>query len=112
VPALPAAMPRWERLCAHASHHGLYVLMFATTLVGWALAGTMRGGVLNKDAFGLPVPMIFTSQVRATHELLEDSHKVLAYVLLVLVVVHLIAALRHHFVKRDDVLRRMWFGSK
>jgi cytochrome b561 len=85
--------------------------MFVTTLVGWALAGTMRGGALNKDAFGLPVPMIFTSQVRATHELLEDTHKVLAYVLLALILVHVAAALRHHFVKRDNVFRRMWSGS-
>lgn len=111
VPAFPPELPRWERISAHVSHGALYFLMLATTLVGWALAGTMRGGSLAKDAFGLPVPMIFTSQVRATHALLEDTHKVLAYVLLALVVVHLAAALRHHVVKRDTVLRRMWFGS-
>jgi cytochrome b561 len=111
VPAMPRDMPRWEELSAHASHVGLYLLMFATTLVGWALAGTMRGGPLNKDAFGLQVPMIFESRVRATHESLEDIHKFLAYVLLALVVIHVVAALRHHFVKRDTVLRRMWFGS-
>jgi cytochrome b561 len=111
VPAMPRDMPRWEYLSAHASHIGLYLLMFATTLVGWALAGTMRGGSLNKDAFGLQVPMIFESQVRATHESLEDIHKFLAYVLLALVVIHVVAALRHHFVKHDTVLRRMWFGS-
>ena len=56
--------------------------------------------------------MIFISQVRATHALLEDTHKVLAYVLLALVVVHLVGALRHHFMKHDNVLRRMWFGIK
>ena len=43
---------------------------------------------LNKDAFGMPVPMIFISQDRAMHELLEDTHKILAYVLLALVVMH------------------------
>jgi cytochrome b561 len=111
VPGLPIDMPRWERLAAHASHIGLYVLMFATTVVGWALAGTMRGGALNKDAFGATVPMIFTSQDRATHGMLEETHKVLAYVLLALLAVHLVAALRHHFVKRNAVLRRMWVGS-
>ena len=111
VPALPTEMPRWEHLAARASHIGLYLLMFATTLAGWALAGTMRGGALNKDAFGVTVPMIFVSPVRATHDMLEDTHKVLAYVLLALVAIHLVAALRHHFVKHDTVLRRMWFGS-
>jgi cytochrome b561 len=111
VPAMPTGMPRWEQVTAHVSHICLYLLMFATTLVGWALAGTVRGGALNKDAFGIPVPAIFVSQERATHNMLEDTHKVLAYVLLALVVVHLVAALRHHFIKHDTVLRRMWFGS-
>jgi cytochrome b561 len=110
VPALPTDMPRWERLSAYASHYGLYLLMIATTLTGWALAGTFRNP-LNKDTFGLPVPSIFVSQDRAMHGLFEESHKVLSYVLLVFVVVHLIAALRHHFAKHNDVLRRMWFGS-
>jgi len=110
VPEMPAGMPRWETISARASHVTLYLLMLATTVIGWALAGTMRGGSLNKDAFGLPVPMIFTSQVRATHESLEDLHKTLAYMLAVLVVIHLLAALRHHFIKRDTVLRRMWYG--
>jgi cytochrome b561 len=113
VPDLPAGLARWEYLTAKAGHFGLYLLMFATTLAGWALVGAMRGGGsgLNKDTFGITVPMIFTSQVRATHDLLEDTHKILAYVLLAVVVVHLVAALRHHFVKHNTVLRRMWFGS-
>jgi cytochrome b561 len=37
---------------------------------------------------------------------------VLSYVLGILVIVHVIGALRHHLVKRTDVLRRMWFGSR
>jgi cytochrome b561 len=109
VPALPVEMPRWERIAAHASHIWLYLLMFATTLVGWALAGTMRTP-MNKDAFGLTVPLIYTSNERPIHEFLEDIHKILAYMLAILVVVHLLAALRHHFIKHDNVLRRMWFG--
>ena len=110
VPALPADMPRWERIAAHASHYGLYLLMFATTVTGWALAGAMRT-VLSKDAFGMTVPMIYLSQDRPMHDLLEDTHKILAYVLATLVVVHVAAALRHQFVKRSSVFRRMWFGS-
>ena len=112
VPEMPANTPRWEQIAARASHHGLYLLMLATTVVGWALAGTMRGGVLNKDAFGISVPIIYVSQQRSMHELLEDTHKVLAYVLAAIVVVHVAAALRHHLIKRTDVMRRMWFGTK
>src|SRR5205823_4955716 len=111
VPALPASTPRWEQIAARASHYGLYLLMLATSVTGWAMAGMMRT-VLNKDAFGLTVPMIYVAQDRPLHDLFEDTHKILAYVLAALVVVHLAAALRHHFVKHTDVMRRMWFAMK
>jgi cytochrome b561 len=106
VPALPGDTKPWERLAAHVSHAGLYVLMFATTLVGWGLAGTMRTP-LQQDIFGIKVPLIYANPDRATHEMWEDTHRILAYVLLALVAVHVAAALYHHFVKRDAVLKRM-----
>ena len=106
LPALPADMPRWENLAARASHIGLYLLMLASTLTGWALAGTFRTP-LNKDVFNLTVPSIYTSQDRAMHGLFEQSHELLSYALAILVVVHLVAALRHHFWLRDTVLTRI-----
>jgi cytochrome b561 len=110
VPALPADTPRWECWAAHAGHFGLYVLMLATSVLGWALAGTFRSP-MNLDLFGLPVPQIVGGPDRDLHRLLEDSHKVLAYVLAALVVVHVASSLRHHFVKRNDILRRMLSGA-
>jgi len=106
VPVLPADLKRWERYAAHAGHAGLYVLMFAATLVGWALAGTMRTP-LQKDVFNITVPLIYTSHDPAIHETLEDTHRILAYLLAALVVVHILGALRHHFFKRTDILTRM-----
>jgi cytochrome b561 len=111
VPTLPSDLKPWEQRLASLSHVLLYVLMLLCTVVGWALAGTSRGG-LNKDVFGLQVPFIYTSQDRAVHGMLEDTHKVLAYLLAALVLVHAVAALRHHFIKRNDVLRRMTVGSR
>jgi cytochrome b561 len=104
VPAMPAGTKRWEEVAARAGHLGLYLLMFATTLVGWALAGTMRTP-MTKDVFGLTIPAIVSD--KSLHGALEDTHKWLAYVLAALTVVHIAGALRHHFVKRNDVLRRM-----
>src|SRR5262249_41082442 len=77
VPDLPGDTKTWERRAAYASHIGLYALMFASTLTGWALAGTFRTP-LDKDAFGVRLPPIFVSQDRAMHHLLENSHKVIA----------------------------------
>jgi cytochrome b561 len=109
VPALPAESQRWERLAAQASHLFLYLLMLAASVTGWALAGTFRNP-LARDVFNLPVPLIVESQDRALHRTLEDWHKILAYVLAALIVVHILGALRHHFVKRNDVLARMVRG--
>jgi cytochrome b561 len=111
VPDLPHDIKRWECVAARAGHMGLYVLMFASSVAGWALAGTFRDP-LNKDAFGVPVPLIFVSQDRSAHGLLENSHKVLSYLLAALIVVHILGALRHQFVKHNDVLRRMWFAQR
>ena len=109
VPALPADLAPWERFSAHAGHFGLYLLMLGSALSGWALAGTFRRP-MNKDAFGLTVPPL--SQDRSLHDLFEESHFVLSYLLAALIVVHIFGALRHHLVKHNDVMRRMWFGLK
>ena len=106
VPNLPSELKPWERWSARLGHFGLYVLMFGSTLVGWALAGTGRRHY-EQDMFGLPIPLIYQSQDRAMHNLLEDSHRVLSYALAALVAVHVAGALRHHFIKHNDVLRRM-----
>jgi len=104
VPALPDDLKPWERHAARAGHIGLYVLMFAATLSGWALAGTGRR-LFQQDLFGLTVPLIYTS--KDGHDLLEDAHMILSYLLAALVLVHLAGALRHHFLKRNMILRRM-----
>jgi cytochrome b561 len=107
VPALPGDLKPWERTAAHLGHFGLYVLMLATTLTGWAMAGTGRVP-LRQDLLGIEIPLIV--QDRALRPLLEESHKIIAYLLAALVVVHVAGALRHHFVKRNTVLRRMTVG--
>ena len=104
VPAMPPGSRRWEVIAARAGHLGLYLLTFAATIAGWALAGTMRTPI-QKDFFGVTVPPLTSGG--ATHEFWEKSHEVLAYLLAALVVVHILGALRHHFVKKNDILRRM-----
>jgi cytochrome b561 len=106
VPAQPSDSKRWERIAAQLGHIGLYVLMFAVSLTGWVVANTFRVPI-TKDLLGLAIPQIVGPIDRATRAFIEESHMVLAYLLAVLVAVHVIGALRHHFWKRNDVLRRM-----
>jgi len=104
VPALEGQA--WERYAARAAHIALYVLMLACALTGWALAGTFRNPLI-RDLLGIALPAIYQSLDRAMHELFEDSHKIIAYLLAALIVVHVLGALRHHLIKHNDVLTRM-----
>jgi len=104
VPALPADLKPWERYAANVGHFGLYLLMFAASLSGWCLAGTGRR-LFQQDVFGFTVPLIYTN--RAMHGMLENVHMPFAYMLAALVLVHIVGALRHHFIKRNTLLARM-----
>jgi len=111
APALPATMPAWQRRAAHASHFLLYVLFFATPITGWLFSSASG---LQVVYFGvLPIPDLIGRSKETAH-LLHAVHRWLAYALAAVVALHAAAAVRHHYVDRDDVLRRMLFfrGSR
>ena len=86
----------------------LYVVTFGLSVVGWVMVGMGRRPI-DATLFGLfPVPLWTRTPNKAWHDLLEDTHQVLAYVLLALIVVHVIAALRHHFYKKNVLSRMGW----
>lgn len=104
VPSLPPGLGPFERFAARISNVVLYLAMVAAALTGWALAGSFRTP-LTADLFGLNFPPLGAGQ--ASHEFFEQSHELLAYLLAALAIAHIFSALHHHFVKRNDVLRRM-----
>jgi cytochrome b561 len=110
VPELPSDLKPWERLSARAGHIALYVLMLIVSVTGWMVATTFRTPMVS-DLFGISVPAIVTAVDRSTREWVEGSHKVLAYLLTAIIVVHIAGALRHHLIKRNDILRRMTWGK-
>jgi cytochrome b561 len=88
----------------------LYLLTFATAIVGWLMSGTFEHP-LEPKVFGLlPVPQLLSAG-SPYHEPLVEMHETLAFTLILLVGVHVAAALYHHFVLRDSVLRRMVSGA-
>jgi cytochrome b561 len=110
APDLPQDTQRWERAVAHLGHVLLYLLMLAASIGGWLLVGTFSRRI-EGTLFGIvPVPPPVLD--RSLHRLFEESHEFLSYALLALVALHVAAALRHHFIKKNDVLRRMGWGSR
>lgn len=103
-PALPDKLPRWQQIASHAMHHTLYVLMFAVPMSGWVMSSA-KG--FKTVWFGvLPLPDL-VGKNKALGELLTGVHQSLNYILLLLVVLHVVAALKHHYVDKDDILTRM-----
>jgi cytochrome b561 len=104
TPALPLTLKSWEQSLARLTHALLYVLLFAMPLSGWMMSSARGFPVSWFGFFTLPdlVP-----KNRSLYETLLTTHGTLAWVLGAVVTLHAAAALKHHFMLRDDVLRRM-----
>lgn len=107
-PALPASvaarMPAWQTVVYHATHVALYALFFIVPLLGWAYSSAAGFPVV---LFGvLPLPD-FVPADKALAEWLKPLHAASAFALAGLVVLHVAAALKHHWVDRDGLLQRM-----
>jgi cytochrome b561 len=103
-PPLVVGLPPWQERAAHATHWALYGLLFVVPLVGWA--GTSAFGA-RIPVFGLfELPMILEKN-KAVADVLLPLHQILAFTLCALVLMHMGAALHHHFIRKDDTLRRM-----
>jgi cytochrome b561 len=103
-PALPDTLKPYQRVLARWTHALMYLLLFAMPLSGWMMSSARGFPVSWFGFFQLPdlVP-----KNRALYEALLTTHGTLAVALGALVTLHAAAALTHHFMLKDDVLRRM-----
>jgi cytochrome b561 len=106
-PALPGAMPAWQRGAAHGLHHLLYVLMFAVPVAGYFYTLAAGFPVVYFGLFKLPV---LIAKNLALADTLKQVHYWLAMSMAALVGLHALAALKHAIVDRDGTLRRMLPG--
>ncbi|MDX8466263.1 cytochrome b [Mesorhizobium sp. VK23B] len=109
APRLPADMPAPERSAARVGHLALYALLVAIPVLGILLTW-FRGDALS--FFGLfTVPAPFAPD-RATARTIRELHLLCANGILVVAGIHALAALYHHFVRRDTILTRMLPGHR
>ncbi len=104
TPALPETLKPYERVLAHVTHAALYLLLFAMPLSGW-LMSSARGFPVSW--FGLVQLPDLVPKSKPLYEALLQTHDLLALALGAVVLLHVAAALKHHYVLKDDVLRRM-----
>lgn len=109
VPELPSSLAAWERALSKFAHRAMYVLLIAVPLMGYSMSSTFT------QSDGVPffifghLPELLPKNDR-WFEVFQLLHRVLAYVLLALLVLHVAGALKHRFMDKGadaDVLRRM-----
>lgn len=103
-PTLPSGMPHWQQSLAKITHWLLYALIILLPVTG------LLGSAANNypvSWFGVfTIPAIIGPN-EALADVFHDVHGVLAGTLALIASIHLLAALKHHFINKDDVLRRM-----
>ncbi|MEX2518242.1 MAG: cytochrome b [Paracoccaceae bacterium] len=114
APPMPAHMPSAERALAHLGHYALYFLMFAMPISGWLMASASELQEMyniRNMVFGLfEMPDPFQPGSRALEEIFSAVHFWCALALTAVLIGHAGAALKHHFIDHDNVLRRMITG--
>ena len=104
TPPYRPALKSGELMLAKGVHVSFYGLMLIMPLTGWIFSSAGKYGAAF---FGITVtlPVVKGS---ALADLSIEGHEILGYAMAALVVLHIAAALRHHFMLKDGVLRRMW----
>jgi cytochrome b561 len=109
APSLPAQTPLLEQRAAHLNHFLLYLTSLLMPLTGWIV--NSAANIPFRIFWLIPLPAIIGPD-DALAGTAARAHFVLFVALSLLLVVHIGAALRHHFLKHDDVLRRMLPGRR
>lgn len=104
APPLPDDMPVWQRKVAEATHYALYALMIVIPLTGW-LMSSAKG--FQTVYFGVVLIPDLLAKNEGLGETLALVHRYLNYSMIGLVIAHIAAALKHYFIDKDDILRRM-----
>jgi cytochrome b561 len=110
-PALPATLPAWQRALALATHGAFYILIIGMPLTGWAMVSTspLHLPTMLYGRIRLP-DLPFSPAARhggAVEAVFRQTHDTAAWIMIALVALHIAAALKHHFVDRDAILRGM-----
>jgi cytochrome b561 len=103
-PPITAPMQARQGRAVQATHAALYLLLFAVPLVGWAGVSAFGASISVFNVFMLPMIL---EQNKPLADVLLRLHTALAFTLCALLVMHIGAALHHHFIRKDDTLCRM-----
>jgi len=102
-----SSLPPWQRLGSEVVHWMLYAMVLATTLTGWAFA-SFRGWSISLF-YAVPLPMLAAEGSPAARAV-GGLHGAMEWALLIVIAVHIAAAMAHLLFYRDRVMQRMLPG--
>lgn len=105
APPVRPPLPAWQAVPAKGLHLLLYAMLVAQPLLGLLTAWT-DGKELLLPFTQIVVPPLVSANEALAHRF-EDLHELIGTVFYWVVGLHVAAALYHHFIRRDDTLRRM-----
>lgn len=98
-------LKRIDLVVAKVVHGVFYALLLVLPLTGWIFSSA---GKYPLGWFGIPIPKFALTKADPIVGVAKEGHEIIGFVMLGLVVLHVAAALRHHYILKDGVLRRMW----
>lgn len=104
-PALPSSIPAWERGLSRIIQYSLYVFLIMMPVCGWVMSVAENRipvyfGLLKLPLYGVPVD-------KALSKFMGQSHTAIAWILIGLITLHIAGALKHYFIDKDDIMKRM-----
>ncbi len=105
VPAITPVLPRWQSAFGGAMHWLLYAFLLVQPVLGLMTAWT-DGKDIMLPFVGVALPALMAPNADLAHQL-EDLHKTIGSAFYWIIGFHILAGLYHHFVRKDDTLRRM-----
>lgn len=106
APPLPEAMPRWQVVLAKWHHVLFYLALLLMPIAGLLMAVASNHAPAFFGLFIVNIPSLAGNMALA--KLAHDAHGFLAWVLIVLIAVHILAVIKHQVFEKNGILKRMF----
>ncbi|WP_342360983.1 cytochrome b [Terrarubrum flagellatum] len=110
-PPFPETMSRREVVAARLTHAAFYALLLALPLIGWVMVSAAPLPVPTRFFDLVEIPAL-TAPSESVYGIARRAHRLAAWALGALLLLHAAAAMKHHWLDRDSTLRRMWFTRR
>jgi len=108
-PGLPAGTPHWEIVVEKLVHWSLYGLLLALPISGWVMSTAADKAPSLYGLVTLPLPGVPID--KPLSKLANHWHGYMGWAISILIILHVLAALKHHFMDKDNILKRMMPGD-